>query len=200
MVARPGTLNRSNGAPSMAKPLIGVIGGSGLYHLAGFTATREEPASRRPGAIPPTRCASAISATPRSCFSPATAAAIKYSPSTINYRANIDALKRAGCHRHHRGLRLRLLQARPLPRPVRAGRSVHRPHLQARDEFLRHRLCRARAVRASCLALCSPSASRSGGRGGEHRRAARAEPTSAWRARSSRPTPNRCITRASAPT
>jgi 5'-methylthioadenosine phosphorylase len=58
------------------KPVLGILGGSGLYEIDGLSNTRWQAIE-----------------TP---FLPRHGRGHKHSPSTINYRANIDAMKRAG--------------------------------------------------------------------------------------------------------
>ncbi len=78
------------------EPVIGIIGGSGLYDIAGL----EQPTWRRIGTpwgeasdellfgrLDGVRCV----------FLPRHGRGHRVSPSGLNYRANIDALKRAGC-------------------------------------------------------------------------------------------------------
>ena len=78
------------------EPVIGIIGGSGLYDIAGL----EQPAWRRVetpwgeasdellfGRLDGVRCV----------FLPRHGRGHRVPPSGLNYRANIDALKRAGC-------------------------------------------------------------------------------------------------------
>ena len=82
----------------------------------------------------------------------------RLSPSDINYRANIDVLKRAGVTDLDLALRLRIVQGRPAARQLRAGRSVRRPHPQARELVLRQgpasRMCRWRIrSRRGCASI-----------------------------------------------
>jgi 5'-methylthioadenosine phosphorylase len=79
----------------MAKALVGVIGGSGVYALDGLEILREERIETpwgdpsdvlRFGRIGNTDCV----------FLARHGQGHRYTPSTINYRANIDALKRVG--------------------------------------------------------------------------------------------------------
>lgn len=79
----------------MSKALVGVIGGSGVYALSGLEGLREERISSpwgepsdalRFGRLGGTDCV----------FLARHGQGHRLSPSTINYRANIDALKRAG--------------------------------------------------------------------------------------------------------
>lgn len=79
----------------MAKAVLGIIGGSGIYDLPGLQNVREECVSTpwgEPSA--PLRCGE-IDGLPV-VFLPRHDAGHRLSPSDINYRANIDALKRAG--------------------------------------------------------------------------------------------------------
>ena len=79
----------------MTKAVLGVIGGSGVYDLPGLTDVREERVASpwgepsdavRVGRIGPTKVV----------FLPRHGRGHRLSPSDINYRANIDVLKRAG--------------------------------------------------------------------------------------------------------
>src|ERR1700753_238420 len=79
----------------MAKAIIGIIGGSGLYSLQGFTPTREETIATPWGEPSDALRVRRFGAT-EVVLLPAPGRARRFSPSTINYRANIDALKRAG--------------------------------------------------------------------------------------------------------
>ena len=79
----------------MAKAILGIIGGSGIYDLPGLENAREE-AIRSPWGEPsaPVRHGS-IAGLPI-VFLPRHDKGHRLSPSDINYRANIDVLKRAG--------------------------------------------------------------------------------------------------------
>jgi len=79
----------------MARAVLGVIGGSGVYDLPGLKDVREERITSpwgepsdalRMGRIGPTDVV----------FLPRHGRGHRYSPSDINYRANIDVMKRAG--------------------------------------------------------------------------------------------------------
>ena len=80
----------------MTRAVLGIIGGSGIYDLPGLENVREEaiasPWGEPSAPVTPRRHRRAC----RSCFCRATARGIVLSPSDINYRANIDVLKRAG--------------------------------------------------------------------------------------------------------
>jgi 5'-methylthioadenosine phosphorylase len=79
----------------VTKSILGVIGGSGIYDLPGLTDVREE-AIASPWGEPsaPVRIGS-MSGLPV-VFLPRHDKGHRLSPSDINYRANIDVLKRAG--------------------------------------------------------------------------------------------------------
>ena len=79
----------------MTKAILGVIGGSGIYELPGLEDAREE-AARSPWGEPsaPLRRGT-IDGLPI-VFLPRHDRGHRLSPSDINYRANIDVLKRAG--------------------------------------------------------------------------------------------------------
>jgi 5'-methylthioadenosine phosphorylase len=80
---------------TMAKAVLGIIGGSGIYDLPGLESAREE-AIASPWGEPssPVRHGS-IAGLPI-VFLPRHDKGHRLSPSDINYRANIDVLKRAG--------------------------------------------------------------------------------------------------------
>src|ERR1700674_1018073 len=79
----------------MTKAVLGIIGGSGIYDLPGLENAREE-AIKSPWGEPsaPVRHGS-IAGLPI-VFLPRHDKGHRLSPSDINYRANIDVLKRAG--------------------------------------------------------------------------------------------------------
>jgi 5'-methylthioadenosine phosphorylase len=79
----------------MTKAVLGIIGGSGIYDLPGLENAREEAISS-PWGVPssPVRHGS-IAGLPI-VFLPRHDKGHRLSPSDINYRANIDVLKRAG--------------------------------------------------------------------------------------------------------
>ena len=79
----------------MGKAVFGVIGGSGLYSLQGFTPTREESVASRWGEPSDALRFGHVGET-EVVFLARHGRGHRLSPSTINYRANIDALKRAG--------------------------------------------------------------------------------------------------------
>jgi 5'-methylthioadenosine phosphorylase len=79
----------------MAKAVLGIIGGSGIYNLPGLEKVRDE-ALQSPWGEPsgPLRCGT-IAGLPI-VFLPRHGEGHRLSPTDINYRANIDVLKRAG--------------------------------------------------------------------------------------------------------
>ncbi len=79
----------------MTKAVLGVIGGSGLYDLPGLENKRNE-AIKSPWGEPSSDVhLGEIGGLPVA-FIPRHGPGHKYSPTSINYRANIDVLKRAG--------------------------------------------------------------------------------------------------------
>ncbi|MGE3961716.1 MAG: S-methyl-5'-thioadenosine phosphorylase [Dehalococcoidia bacterium] len=76
-------------------PVIGVIGGSGLYEIDGLRDT-EWLDIQSPFGAPSDQLLTGTLEGTRVVFLPRHGRGHRLSPSTINYRANIDALKRAG--------------------------------------------------------------------------------------------------------
>jgi len=79
----------------MAKAILGIIGGSGVYDLPGLTNRREERIESPWGEPSDTLVFGRLGAT-ELVFLPRHGRGHRLSPSDINYRANIDALKRSG--------------------------------------------------------------------------------------------------------
>src|SRR5271165_1888214 len=79
----------------MAKAIVGVIGGSGVYHLPGLTDVREK-AVPTPWGDPSDALRFGRVGGTEAVFLARHGRGHRFSPSTINYRANIDALKRVG--------------------------------------------------------------------------------------------------------
>ncbi len=79
----------------MAKAVLGIIGGSGVYDLPGLENLREEPVPS-PWGEPSARLRQGTLGGLPIVFLPRHGAGHVLSPSDINYRANIDVLKRAG--------------------------------------------------------------------------------------------------------
>jgi 5'-methylthioadenosine phosphorylase len=79
----------------MAKAVVGIIGGSGVYKLSGLTDVREERVAT-PWGEPSDVLRFGRIGGAEAVFLARHGQGHRFSPSTINYRANIDALKRAG--------------------------------------------------------------------------------------------------------
>jgi 5'-methylthioadenosine phosphorylase len=79
----------------MAKAVLGIIGGSGIYDLPGLQSAREE-AIKSPWGEPSAPVRHGTIAGLPTVFLPRHDKGHRLSPSDINYRANIDVLKRAG--------------------------------------------------------------------------------------------------------
>jgi 5'-methylthioadenosine phosphorylase len=93
--AKNGIARTLDGGVSMTRAVLGIIGGSGIYDLPGLENAREETIVSPWGeASAPVRRGS-IAGLPI-VFLPRHDKGHRLSPSDINYRANIDVLKRAG--------------------------------------------------------------------------------------------------------
>lgn len=79
----------------MARAMVGIIGGSGVYDLPGLTDLREEAVATPWGAPSDLLRFGRIGGT-EAVFLPRHGRGHALSPSGVNYRANIDALKRVG--------------------------------------------------------------------------------------------------------
>jgi 5'-methylthioadenosine phosphorylase len=79
----------------MAKSVLGIIGGSGIYNLPGLEGAREEAIKSPWGEPSGTTTCGTIAGLPV-VFLPRHGPGHRLSPSDINYRANIDVLKRSG--------------------------------------------------------------------------------------------------------
>ena len=79
----------------MTKAVVGIIGGSGVYDLPGLADMREEKIGT-PWGEPSDALRFGRIGTTDAVFLPRHGRGHRLSPSGINYRANIDALKRAG--------------------------------------------------------------------------------------------------------
>ena len=79
----------------MAQAVLGIIGGSGIYDLPGLENAREE-AIESPWGEPSAPVRHGTIAGLPIVFLPRHDKGHRLSPSDINYRANIDVLKRAG--------------------------------------------------------------------------------------------------------
>ena len=79
----------------MTKAILGIIGGSGVYDLPGLEDVREEIVAT-PWGEPSDALRFGRIGTTEAVFLPRHGRGHRLSPSGINYRANIDALKRVG--------------------------------------------------------------------------------------------------------
>ena len=79
----------------MTKAIVGVIGGSGVYHLPGLTDLREETFPT-PWGDPSDSLRFGRVGSTEAVFLARHGRGHRFSPSSINYRANVDALKRVG--------------------------------------------------------------------------------------------------------
>ena len=79
----------------MTKAIVGIIGGSGVYDLDGLTDRREQRVET-PWGEPSDNLRFGRIGAMQAVFLARHGKGHRFSPSTINYRANIDALKRAG--------------------------------------------------------------------------------------------------------
>ena len=79
----------------MAKAILGIIGGSGVYDLPGLSDRREERVASPWGEPSDALIRGRLGAT-ELVFLPRHGRGHRFSPSDIDYRANIDAMKRAG--------------------------------------------------------------------------------------------------------
>ncbi len=80
----------------MTKWTLGILGGSGLYDIDGLEAARDE-VIETPWGTPSAPLKRGRIGDVELVFLPRHGAGHALSPSAVNYRANIDALKRAGC-------------------------------------------------------------------------------------------------------
>src|SRR5919197_2307505 len=79
----------------MTRAVVGIIGGSGVYELPGLEQVREERVAT-PWGEPSDVLRFGRIGTTEAVFLPRHGRGHRLSPSGINYRANIDALKRCG--------------------------------------------------------------------------------------------------------
>ena len=77
-------------------PVIGIIGGSGLYEIEGLENARWE-AVKTPFGEPSDEILHGTLGGVELAFLPRHGSGHRIPPSDLNYRANIDALKRLGC-------------------------------------------------------------------------------------------------------
>ena len=77
-------------------PLLGVIGGSGLYDMAGLHEV-ESVAVSTPWGLPSDEIVVGTLGGTRTAFLPRHGRGHRFTPSEVNYRANVAALKQLGC-------------------------------------------------------------------------------------------------------
>lgn len=86
----------ADGATETVEPLVGILGGSGLYDIEGLEE-KEWRTVETPWGPPSDQLLFGRLHGLRCVFLPRHGRGHKISPSELNYRANIDALKRVGC-------------------------------------------------------------------------------------------------------
>ena len=155
----------------MTKAVLGVIGGSGIYDLPGLENVREERIASPWGEPSGALRIGEIAGLPV-VFLPRHDKGHRLSPSDINYRANIDVLKRAGVTDLVSLSACGSFKEELPPGTLRADRPVRRPHPQARELVLRQGPRRACLDGASGVAAAAHP-SRRGGAGRGHRGGAR---------------------------
>ena len=79
----------------MRETMIGIIGGSGLYEIDGLQAAQWQKVSS-PWGVPSDEILTGLLAGVKLAFLPRHGRGHKHTPSSVPYRANIDALKRLG--------------------------------------------------------------------------------------------------------
>src|SRR5205085_1426029 len=87
--------NTRGGIMSSAEPVIGILGGSGLYQIEGLTEVEWRRVETPFGRPSDELCFGRLGGT-RVVFLPRHGRGHPIPPSEIDFRANIDALKRAG--------------------------------------------------------------------------------------------------------
>ena len=78
------------------QPLLGIIGGSGLYDMAGLTDV-ETRSVETPWGLPSDDVIIGTLAGTRTAFLPRHGKGHRFTPTEVNYRANVAALKHLGC-------------------------------------------------------------------------------------------------------
>ncbi len=135
----------------MAKAIVGIIGGSGVYKLAGLTDVREQRVATPWGEPSDVLRFGRIGET-EAVFLARHGQGHRFTPVDDQLSRQHRRAEAGRRHRRHRRLGLRLVPRGAVSRPVRAGRPVRGPHLRAPDELLRRRLRRPCADGASDLA------------------------------------------------
>ncbi len=115
--------------------VLGILGGSGVYEIAGLEKAEWRRVASPFGETSDEFLFGVLDGL-QVVFVPRHGRGHRHSPTWINYRANIDALKRVGVT-DILSVGLRLAARGPAAGTFRRGRSVHRPHLRPREELLR---------------------------------------------------------------
>ena len=123
-------------------PIIGVIGGSGLYHIDGLTDVEWRRVESPFGRTSDEFCFGKLDGQPV-VFLPRHGRGHVLPPTAIPFRANIDALKRCGVTDIISLSAVGSLREDLAPGDFVVDRPVHRPHLRAGEELLRAGLRRA---------------------------------------------------------
>ena len=131
---------------AQTRSVLGIIGGSGLYDLPEIR-NAEWRAVFSPWGQPSDDLLFGKLGELDVVFLPRHGRHHRIPPIEINYRANIDALKRAGVTDLHLVLRLRLAEGGLRAGTLRHRRPVHRSHVRAAEDVLRDpaasRMCRS---------------------------------------------------------
>ena len=145
-LGQPHCTRRGEGAgraAAMTGPVIGIIGGSGLYQIDGLSEMSSGDGSRaRSAETSDEFCFGTLDGQPV-VFLPRHGRGHVLPPSAINFRANIDALKRCGVTDILSLSAVGSLREDLAPGDFVVDRPVHRPHLRAREELFRTGLRRA---------------------------------------------------------
>ena len=182
----------------MTKAVLGIIGGSGVYDLPGIEDVREERIASPWGEPSDVLRIGRIGGT-TVVFLPRHGRGHRLSPSDINYRANIDVLKRAGVTDLVSVSACGSFKAELYPGLfVLVDQFVDRTH--GRESSFFGNGCVAHVSMAHPVGPRLQERIAAAARGRGHRVSRAAAPMSAWRGRNSRPTPSRSPTRASATT
>ena len=171
---------------------IGIIGGSGLYSMAELT-DREEVSIPTPFGDPSVPYVIGRIAGEQVAFLASPRARAPASSLRAELPRQHLRVQDFGRRADPVGKRGRQPQGTIPAARYRRARSVSGSHARAGQHVLRARSRRSRVVRASRMRAAQPDARRFG-RKEWVRRCIEGEPTSAWRVRSSRRWPNRCLT------
>ena len=194
--------------------ILGVLGGSGLYDIDGLVDARADEVSTPFGA-PSGPLVSGRLGEARLLFLPRHGAGHRFSPSEINYRANVYALKAAGATRVLSVSAVgSLREGMPPGDLVLVDQFIDKTFRRASTFFGDGAVGHVSFAEPTCAAFgaavaaaaaetgvveAPPAARLADRRAGQPASACTAAaPTSAWRGRSSRPAPSRCCTGAGA--